>query len=366
MPVVYDNKKTSKMLSVSQVTQFLKCKQAWYYGYRENLTPRIERPYLTVGKLAHAGMAEAFEYQHWCQKQEGNEDVYDIALAVIMGCDKINAVFEEYLNTVYFLEEELTLLQKTCDDAKTLFRMAYQSFGPTNWAIETVDGKPTVELHFTTDLARAKGFHGFIDLIAFNIFTGERYAIDFKFRKSLSGEDEELFNLQNAVYQRVCAELGIPIVGTLTFQHLNTPPMDPNINKNGTISRVKIKTTWRHYADFCTMNGQDPKDYEEEMRPKLEEVEWYRSTTEYRPCEHLDNLWTKIIEPTAREIANPRKLIVPAMYPWNCKMCSFADLCVSDLRGYDSAFIREAQYMKKGAKLFVKEEEDLNGEQLPD
>ena len=46
-----DTTPKSKLVSVSQLQSFMSCKQKWKYAYIDNLTPRVDRAYLTIGKL---------------------------------------------------------------------------------------------------------------------------------------------------------------------------------------------------------------------------------------------------------------------------------------------------------------------------
>ena len=54
---------TCGMVSVSQLQTFMSCPKKWAYNYIDNLKPRVERPYLTVGKLCHTGMQHAMKHK---------------------------------------------------------------------------------------------------------------------------------------------------------------------------------------------------------------------------------------------------------------------------------------------------------------
>ena len=63
------------MVSFILLHSFMSCCKKWEYGYVENLTPRVERPYLSIGKLCHTGMQTAMQYkwEHgndtgWCRE----------------------------------------------------------------------------------------------------------------------------------------------------------------------------------------------------------------------------------------------------------------------------------------------------------
>jgi len=169
---------------------------------------------------------------------------------------------------------------------------------------------------------------------------------DFKFRKTLASDDTEQFNLQNTIYIKAAAKLGIACTGTMTYQHLNTPPSIPSLTTKGTVSRAKIKTDWNTYAQFCRDNDLDPADYADEMIPKLAEIEWSKKTIEYRNNDTIKNIWNRVIVPSAYSISAKRSKIIPCMFPMNCTiMCDYAGLCQADLRGYDLEYIKQSLFI---------------------
>ena len=237
------------------------------------------------------------------------------------------------------------------EDAVSVFRQSFEEFEPWKYEVLTVykDGKPcpALELHFRVPCLPSKGLHGFIDAILRDKETGFVWCTDYKFRRSLSPDEEEAFNIQNAVYSYACAKMGIQITGTMTWQHVNTPAADPAILKNGLVSRAKIKTTWRHYESFLMEHGQDPGDYEEEMIPKLADIEWFRPTYEYRNPDTVKRIWDTCVLPVASKIVkahNKKAVNHPSLYPWNCKMCQYQSLCQAELRDYDTDAIRQREY----------------------
>ena len=92
------------MVSVSQLQSFMSCGKKWEYGYMENLTPRVERPYLSIGKLCHRGMQVAMQYIWKNQRTEtpmSKTEVLRSALYAI-DCD-----WEKYMEENTFLDEEI-------------------------------------------------------------------------------------------------------------------------------------------------------------------------------------------------------------------------------------------------------------------
>lgn len=342
------------MVSVSQLQTYLSCAKKWEYGYIEEITPRVDKTYLTIGKLCHKGMQIAMHELWLIGKDMGGgstnwfKEITDKA---------VNAIHEEWRNYVGntpLLPEEMPDMEQLLRNAVSVFEQAFKEFEPWKYEVYTLqkDGQPipALELHFVVPCAGTKGLHGFIDAILKDKETGFLWCTDYKFRKSLSPDEEESYNIQNAVYSWACHKMGIPITGTMTWQHVNTPAADPTILKDGRISRAKIKTTWSHYEQFCRDHGQDPQDYYLEMEEKLRDIEWFRPTYEYRNMPTIKKIWNDCVLPAARAVAKARNAKVKkyrSMYPWNCKMCQFQSLCQAELRDYDADAIRAREYTKR-------------------
>ena len=345
MKYLFDEKQTPEgMVSVSQIQTYLSCRKKWEYNYVENIKPRVERSYLTIGKLCHKGMQAAMQ-SIW----KGD----DWTVSMTHGVTALNNEWQNYIDTVPLLDEEIPDINKMHEDAINVFTQAFEEFEPWKYEVLTIhkDGEPipALELHFCVPCPPTNGLHGFIDAILKDKETGFIWCTDYKFRKSLAPDEDEAFNIQNAVYAYACREIGIEITGTMTWQHLNTPTSNPAILKDGKISRAKIKTTWERYRQFCYDNGQDPEDYRTEMEEKLQGIEWYRSTYEYRNDETINNIWNDCILPTAEEIkASYQRKNYKSLYPWNCKMCQYQSLCQAELRNYDVNAIKLREYTVRG------------------
>ena len=346
---LFDERQTPVgMVSVSQLQTFLSCKKKWEYNYIEDLKPRVERSYLTIGKLCHKGMQVAM-HTLWQYPKSTLEELTSV------GMDAIYKEWQDYLNKTPLLDEEIPDINQTATDANEVFAQALEEFNPLKYEVVSVvykqKKKPALELHFRVPCPPTKGLHGYIDAILKDKETGFIWCTDYKFRKSLAPDEDEAFNIQNAVYSYACAKMGIEITGTMTWQHINTPAADPKINKDGTISTAKIKTTWERYAKFCKENGQDPRDYYLEMTEKLKDIEWWRTTLEYRNEETIERIWNECVVPVAKSVFSARNKNVKnyrSLYPWNCKMCQYQSICQAELRNYDVDAIKNREYTVRG------------------
>lgn len=345
---LFDNNKTPEgMVSVSQLQLFLSCRKKWEYGYIENLTPRIDRAYLTIGKLCHVGMQTAMQYK-WEHERNGD---YSCEEALKTACLAIADEHGKYMISNDFLPEEIPEVEDMLVDATNVFEQAFYEFDIDRFEVVTLQKNgeqiPALELHFCVPCPPTKGLHGYIDAILCEKETGFVWCTDYKFRKTLAPDEDEAFNIQNAVYAYACNKMGIEITGTMTWQHLNTPAAEPQVLKNGSISRAKIKTTWEKYAECCRDHGQDPESYREEMQEKLADIEWWRSTLEYRNEPTIKRIWGECVVPVAKMVKAARGVKAAnfrSLYPWNCKTCQYQSICQAELRDHDAAYIRQNEY----------------------
>lgn len=337
------------MVSVTQLQGWMACAKRWEYGYLEGLAPRVERPYLTIGKLCHAGFEAAM--RHAWMVERGAVAGGDLRALIGVGEARIREEYDRYLSGVDLLPEELPEFQQRLQGALTVFGQALAEFDPARWEVLTVaggdgQGRPALELHFLVPCAGSKGLHGYVDAILRDRETGHAWCVDYKFRSQLEDPEEEQFSLQNAVYMRACERMGVDVVGTLTWQHLNVPAANPALTKSG-VSRARVRTTWARYRAFVEQQGLDPADYAE-MEEKLADVEWFRETYELRSPETVRAIWNQVVVPASWGVHRASKSGGRrSMFPWNCRGCQFRDLCQAELRGYDADDVRQRQYTRK-------------------
>ena len=109
---------TTGMVSVSQIQTFLSCKRKWQYNYIDNLTPRIDKKYLTVGKLCHVGMQTAMTTL-WVYRDTNVEEPWKMALND--GIAAMGAEWSEYMEGTLVLPEEEPDLNQMYIDAVSVF-----------------------------------------------------------------------------------------------------------------------------------------------------------------------------------------------------------------------------------------------------
>lgn len=323
----------------SQIAQFLKCQKSYEYGYVQELEPVRLQDKLFLGTAIHAGLEAYFKGEM-------------ILEAVNNVCD--NALLKENLN-----EEDLANISYIRDTAKSIVPRAIDFLPGHEWEPIEVNGKKAVEMKFQYNLPNVN-IVGTVDLVARHKPTNQVFIIDHKTRGSLKDEDAEQYNLQLAFYQYVLQKLGINVVGTAIFQIKSDPLATPRLNKDGSMSRAKIATTWEFYKSSLVANGLDPDDYEMEMRPKLEFNEFFRLNKVFRSEKTVNNIWDKVIMPTIDNILNSKKFI-PNMTPMTCNFCSYSPLCNAEIDDSDVDYVKLVNFKRKGEKVYYNFEEKING-----
>ena len=114
--------------------------------------------------------------------------------------------------------------------------------------------------------------------------TGTRAAIGWptsRSEKSLQSVEHEEVDLQLPAYQYMLDRLGIPTTGSMKIQIRAELPKEPQTTQKGGMSRQRIATTWEVYSKALVQHGFNPKDYELEMKQKLD-CEFFRLDQLYR------------------------------------------------------------------------------------
>ncbi len=341
---------TKPLLSFSQISTYLRCRQGWWYVYQENLVPRVDARPLSLGSAVHMGLATALREYHY-----GRMLVED---GVRKG---VEAWREQELARDDLFEEEIEAIHQVAADAEQIAIRTLCKLPIDEW--ETVTdptiGIPMIECYFTVPLKGWGGFHGYIDWVGRHKPTGQIWLVDWKVRKSFQPHEAEEVNLQNAAYQyAIFRILRKPPVGTITFQISDKPPAKPKPNKDGTMSRALIKTDWETYKAALLEAGLNPDDYLD-MAEKLSTVEFFRPAKEYRTLDTVRRVWKEVIEPTAREIRRSTKIVVRNLGHRTCNGCAYRQLCLAELGGEDAGYIRETHYRSRtGMVDKSKEKED--------
>lgn len=339
----FHDKRNPMILSYSGISSYQTCRERWklqnVYGLRKTTATYA----MDVGSAVHHALehmllgtcetpeqgVESWVKSIWAKVPADDGDEPDGASLTLL---------EDHLNEV-----QTTAVQVVPRVVNEILNQGLST------VMHPVTGAPLVEQELTVDLPGWDGFASHIDWIAADP-EGNIWVIDFKTRKTFQTDDDELVNLQNAVYvHMVRTVLGLDIAGTKTFQVRSDPMRSPKVNKNGTVSKAAVVCDWDTYAAVVIEAGQDPADYLD-MRDKLSTVRWTEVLTAYRSVETVERVWDGIVRPVAHEMANARDRLMSAdplarqvgarqasrtLSQRTCNGCSVRDVCLNALRGWD-------------------------------
>jgi hypothetical protein len=333
----------SLTVSFSQISTYLKCRYRWYLEYKRRIRRYFVIPAMDLGWLVHAGIAQAWLYYAKTVKAKkrwhlpGSQRA--AKRAIKKGYDDWLDQYGEKQNT-----EELKALAEVYQTALIITRNAIIELDLPSWDVLWYNGKPLIEMELIVDIDIPgwKGLRTFPDLVAKDKKYGGNWVIDWKVRKQFNPLDAEEVNLQFAIEQAVLGAHGVSTVGSIMYQIKATPPAQPKLNQDGSMSRVRIATTWDVYAKALADVGLNLKDYAE-MKEKLD-VPFYQLQRHFRGEQEIGAIWRQIVIPTAKEMTKRRRPI-RNMGHMNCNNCWARKFCLGELRGEDTDFMLRTTYI---------------------
>lgn len=334
----FHNERNPQLLSYSGISLYLNCRYKWkvlnVYGLKTGFGPRA----LELGTAVHEGLAYylagkgtiAEGVTEWQDREYAKIPKDEDTISLDGFVHSEDAIWDYGRDALIVIGSVLAEID----------RLGLKTY---------VDASgPWVERELTAYLENWDGFAGHIDWIAVD-GQGRLWVVDFKTRKTFYDDASEDVNIQNALYQYLALAHGLNVSGTITLQVRSDVPKRPKVNKDGTVSRAKIVTTWDVYRQTVVDAGQDPSEYED-MRLALSTVEWTKSIVQYRSVQETAIVWDSIVEPLSIEMAIARDRILSRSYMdnakgnrvtvrnmnhRNCNGCSIRDVCLAGLKGYD-------------------------------
>lgn len=333
-------------LNYSQLSEWMRCRYRWHLRNRRKIERRGVNISLDIGSAVHKGIAGAIR-QHADQKDPAL--TAGRLLKIRAACSTaIDTYREEWVKehggrTDAEIEEQLAQI---IAQAQEVAWNTVEQIDLAQWeTLRLQDGTPLVEHKLTMPFLPGLPWYGTADWAAKDrTRVGGRWAIDFKVREKFQSVEHEETDLQLPSYQILLRSNGIPTTGTIKWQIRRELPKTPKRNKDGSVSRAMCATTWDIYRDFVVACGLDPKDYEEEMKAKLSNVKFVSIERLYRNDFYLNNVWEQVIVPNAKLFAKSKSFPRHMSY-MSCSGCGAKDFCVAELRGEETTFLLETQYV---------------------
>lgn len=339
-------------LTYSQISAWLRCRYYWGIAWKEGLEPDVPPRGINIGSAVHTGL-EAFQREWLDSKHQEKAET-----AAMVAIDRY---YERFLP---MMDEENGEGPKPIAELHDLYRIVLDAVAflePDRWSTVHLPGVgPLIEqtLHSDIDVFPTDGqpfgvrFQGTMDWVARDLKDGGVWVIDYKARQAFMDDEAEETNLQNALYQGILLKNGLETVGARVLQIKSKVPQQPRRNKDGSMSRQDVSTTWPVYRDALVAAGLDPADYTD-MRFKLEGKQGFQGwQVSFRGTEEIESVWNDVMVETALEIAfaeaNPDHIaLIRNIGYFSCLGCMGRPLCFARLRGHDAEWIAATQYRKR-------------------
>lgn len=343
-----ESKEYKNYLSYSQVKKYRDCRYDWYHHYHEGLRLKeIDDTRLTIGTLGHRGLETAFRMHALGNFQD--EEIKECMASAIE--EQAEEYIEELTKGQELPEELASELEESIELAIVCSMRAIDWLNLERWEVVTVGGHPLIEHELVDEgfrVGKFEGFIGYVDVVLREKATGNVFLLDHKFRKSFKSHEEEETSEQFPIYQRLLEKFGVELSGIATFQIRTAVPAVPEMTKKGSLSKKRIITDWDTYLSAIHACGFNPADYEG-VREWAEKNEFQRLTKQYCGEAQVANVW-KGIEITAEEMSRDDLPIYRNLRTGfaGCHNCRMRELCLAELRGADTTWIRNNRYRLRG------------------
>lgn len=320
-----------KEIRYSEISTFLRCKRKWYYNYVLKLIPRQRHERMDVGTAGHAAI-EAILL--------GKTEDEAVKAAVDFLVGRVQA-----LGVNSPIDEDIAV--DLAISAANNGIAAIRGIGVVKPLY--LNGKALIEETATLPVRPGVAVRGTADEVV-ELRDGTALVVDNKFRASFRPMSTEPLNLQMSVYQYLLLQNGVETHGSMQLQVNSKAPKIPDVNKDGSIKRAKISTTWEVYSDAVRRSGGDPKDYTD-MIPKLNYRVYDSSVRAYRSPLELERTWNMDVMPAVDAIieADGKTMIGGRCFVHEiCTACEMKELCIEELKGGDSEFVQITKYRKEG------------------
>lgn len=357
-----------RLLNRSSLAEWLKCAYRYDLGVNRNIQSRAIVRAPELGTAVHVGLEAIMKMHHaTLLDTKGKAQEFTDTMTSAKVKARVQSVTKSYLSQLLakgreaielWLVEQRTLrgnmspddenaLTQIGNDALDIMAYALPLIRLEAWA--TLEGPkgPMLEQSFTLktpELAPWDGVHITPDWVAYNLDYECTLLVDYKVRGQFTTEDDAEIDLQAPMYLEVLRRLNIFVAGDAHIQILSQAPSQPKTNKDGSMSRASIRTTWNIYRTALIKAGLDPADYQD-MRVKLADVQFVHLLPTMRSPDTTIALWNEVVVPTAKAMAAMPHWKTRNLNFFSCRGCWARAMCMAELHGDDTDFLLQTQYM---------------------
>jgi len=336
-----------RRVSYSQIDQFNQCGRKYKLSYVDGIVPasEVSKP-VTLGGLIHVGLAAAMR-EYYTNSQLSLEYVTSIVRDAMISKWREGRLAEgrptDTLTLKYPSGLTTTSVPEVVAEAIQIVQHTLSNLDMSNKSIlsaqvkrgRTTSFEPMVEFPLEVKIPKtAFYFVGFVDVVWFDRETQLVELVDWKTTSRIERPEVRELDMQLPIYQHALQQMGIDVSHSVLYQIRSAIPAIPGLNKNGTMARTKITTTWEVYRQALIDNNLNPDDYEEDMRPKLDENVFFAPIAYYFSQEITQRYWDNMLE-TFKAIRRSKRYPYTGVYGFPCRSCWYHDLCFAELHGHD-------------------------------
>lgn len=346
-PVYWDPEVDSGIITHSMMKTMRMCPQQFNYKYIQRLKPQVLGRPLRFGTWMHE-LYEAFHKgEDWKAIHKRN-------------CHRYSKFFDEE-------KDALGDLPRDCMRTMLSYIWHYKE---DEWTVHEA------EFVLEAELPDGTLYRGKVDLLVENQYG--LWIVDHKNHKRLPDLEFRMLDAQSALYVWAALKNKIPVQGHIWNYVRSTPPSEPALLKSGkALSRsAKIVTDYPHLVRALRHYELDFADYEYQLgmlkaqryRPgEMQTSPFFRRDVLEKSPELLKRVATEGFM-TSNRVKN---------YHWHqqdriernvgghCKfMCSFSDLCSTELFGGNTDFLRRKRFIEGDPLDYYQDEgetKDTNG-----
>jgi len=314
--------------SFSRIKLWRRCQMAHHYKYYQGLDKKKKGLPLLIGSAIHSVIEEYTENR-------------DPQIPLNQFREEFNSLFTEE-------KAELGDLPTELEGIMSSYFKYYENDGLT-YPLRRRGVRS--EIPIFVDLDNYSRFVGYVDAFPQDQ-EGRNWIMDTKSCKSIPDESSRFADYQLLTYCWLVPQLGYPTPDGVIWNYIKKKsPTVPELLKSGQLSKAKsIDTTYDVYMGAVDrLLGVEARPEYEEFASTLKgrESKFFRRIYLPKPNPEMVGMVVKDLLSSIKEIHSRGPTSTVRTLTRDCNFCSYYSLCQAEVRGLDSEFIRQAEYITK-------------------
>lgn len=319
------------IVSYSQIHTWRLCSRKYHYKYNEQLEPKVKALQLKQGDVIHQALEAYSKGENWKKV--------------------LNRISQE--NEILALEDGDIELKQIIKNSIKIIRNYIRSWEDDRWNYIFVE-KEFDPIFLCEVQGQRIGLVIKIDGLIEDE-DGRLWLIERKTNQKFKDPESRIRDLQTSLYCWVLWKLGYDVQGVIWDEVRTKLPTVPKVLKNGLISKRKnIDTDYVTFKKALKNNGQTIEGYEDILE-RLEFNTFFRRQPFPADKEFVKNIVKDFKSTVVRLVKYRYKPIAEVSFI--CGNCDYYHLCMADLKGLDTEFMKKASYKQRRNRSRAKEKE---------